>query len=44
MGVPCAIPENSTGRAHYGKMDSHRNLFSGEVDTGKRMQKWLPVE
>ena len=28
---------------HYGKMDSKGNLFTGEVDTGKRMQKWVPV-
>jgi hypothetical protein len=28
---------------HYGKFDSKGNLFTGEVDTGKRMQKWLPV-
>jgi hypothetical protein len=28
---------------HYGKFDSKGNLFTGEVDTGKRMQKWRPA-
>ena len=28
---------------HYGKFDSKGNLYTGEVDNGKRMQKWLPA-
>jgi DNA-binding beta-propeller fold protein YncE len=28
---------------HYAKTDSKGNLYSGEVDVGKRMQKWTPV-
>jgi len=29
---------------HYAKTDSDGNLYSGEVDVGKRMQKWNPVK
>ena len=29
---------------HVGKFDSRGNLYTGEVDTGKRLQKWVPVE
>jgi hypothetical protein len=29
---------------HYAKTDSEGNLYSGEVDVGKRMQKWNPVK
>jgi hypothetical protein len=29
---------------HAGKFDSHGNFYTGEVDTGKRLQKWVPVE
>jgi hypothetical protein len=29
---------------HYGKFDSKGNLYTGEVFTGQRMQKWLPVQ
>ena len=28
---------------HYAKTDSKGNLYSGEVDVGKRMQKWTPA-
>jgi hypothetical protein len=28
---------------HYAKTDSLGNLYSGEVDVGKRMQRWTPV-
>ncbi len=28
---------------HYAKTDSLGNLYSGEVDVGKRMQRWKPV-
>jgi hypothetical protein len=27
-----------------GKFDSRGNFYTGEVDTGKRLQKWVPVE
>jgi DNA-binding beta-propeller fold protein YncE len=29
---------------HVGAFDSRGNLYTGEVDTGKRLQKWVPVE
>ena len=29
---------------HYAKTDSAGNLYSGEVDVGKRMQKWVPAQ
>lgn len=29
---------------HVGKFDSRGNFYTGEVDTGKRLQKWAPVE
>lgn len=29
---------------HYAKTDSLGNLYSGEVDTGKRMQRWVPAQ
>lgn len=28
-------------RAHQAAVDSHGNFYSGEVDTGKRIQKFL---
>jgi len=31
-------------RLHVGAFDSRGNLYTGEVDTGKRLQKWVPVE
>ena len=29
---------------HVGKFDSRGNFYTGEVDTGKRLQKWVPAE
>jgi hypothetical protein len=29
-------------RVHVGAFDSHGNYFTGEVGTGKRLQKWVP--
>ena len=29
---------------HVGAFDSHGNFYTGEVDTGKRLQKWVPVQ
>jgi hypothetical protein len=29
---------------HVGKFDSRGNFYTGEVDTGKRLQKWVPIE
>jgi hypothetical protein len=29
---------------HAGRFDSRGNFYTGEVDTGKRLQKWAPVE
>ena len=29
---------------HVGQFDSRGNFYTGEVDTGKRLQKWVPVE
>jgi len=29
---------------HVGTFDSRGNFYTGEVDTGKRLQKWVPVE
>jgi DNA-binding beta-propeller fold protein YncE len=29
---------------HVGAFDSHGNYYTGEVDTGKRLQKWVPVQ
>ena len=40
-------PGRETGEFHWvhvGKFDSRGNLYTGEVDTGKRLQKWVPVE
>ena len=31
-------------RVHVGKFNSRGNFYTGEVDTGKRLQKWVPVE
>jgi len=28
---------------HAAAFDSHGNFYTGEVDTGKRLQKWVPV-
>jgi hypothetical protein len=28
---------------HYGKFDSQGNLYTAEVFTGKRLQKWAPA-
>jgi DNA-binding beta-propeller fold protein YncE len=40
-------PGRETGEFHWvhvGAFDSRGNLYTGEVDTGKRLQKWVPVE
>ena len=40
-------PGRNTGdfhSVHVGKFDSRGNFYTGEVDTGKRLQKWVPVE
>jgi DNA-binding beta-propeller fold protein YncE len=40
-------PGREVGQFHWvhaGKFDSRGNLYTGEVDTGKRLQKWVPVE
>jgi len=40
-------PGRETGEFHWvhvGKFDSRGNFYTGEVDTGKRLQKWVPVE
>ena len=29
---------------HVGQFDSRGNFYTGEVDTGKRLQKWVPAE
>jgi hypothetical protein len=29
---------------HVGKFESRSNLYTDDVDTGKRLQKWVPVE
>jgi DNA-binding beta-propeller fold protein YncE len=29
---------------HVSNFDSHGNLYTGEVDTGKRLQKWVPAQ
>ena len=29
---------------HYGKFDSKGDLYTGEVFTGKRLQKWVPAD
>lgn len=29
---------------HAGAFDSHGNFFNGEVDTGRRLQKWVPAQ
>jgi DNA-binding beta-propeller fold protein YncE len=37
----------NAGEFHYlhaGKFDSRGNFYTGEVDTGKRLQKWVPAE
>ena len=40
-------PGRETGQFHWvhvGKFDSRGNFYTGEVDTGKRLQKWVPAE
>ena len=40
-------PGRETGQFHWvhvGKFDSKGNLYTGEVDTGKRLQKWVPLQ
>ncbi len=40
-------PGRETGEFHWvhvGKFDSRGNFYTGEVDTGKRLQKWVPAE
>ena len=40
-------PGRETGEFHWlhvGKFDTRGNFYTGEVDTGKRLQKWAPVE
>ena len=40
-------PGRETGEFHWvhvGAFDSRGNLYTGEVDTGKRLQKWVPAE
>jgi hypothetical protein len=40
-------PGRGAGEFHWvrvGKFDSRGNFYTGEVDTGKRLQKWVPVE
>jgi len=29
---------------HVGTFDSRGNFYTGEVDTGKRLQRWVPVQ
>jgi DNA-binding beta-propeller fold protein YncE len=41
------MPGREVGQFHWvhvGKFDSRGNLYTGEVDTGKRLQKWVPAE
>jgi len=38
-------PGREVGQFHWvhaGKFDSRGNFYTGEVDTGKRLQKWIP--
>jgi hypothetical protein len=40
-------PGRNAGEFHYvhaGKFDSRGNFYTGEVDSGKRLQKWVPIE
>jgi DNA-binding beta-propeller fold protein YncE len=40
-------PGRNAGEFHWvhaGVFDSRGNFFTGEVDTGKRLQKWVPIE
>jgi len=40
-------PGRETGEFHWvhvGAFDSRGNFYTGEVDTGKRLQKWVPAE
>ena len=40
-------PGRNAGEFHFlhvAKFNSRGNLYTGEVDTGKRLQKWVPVE
>jgi len=40
-------PGRNAGQFHWvhaGAFDSRGNFYTGEVDTGKRLQKWVPVE
>ncbi len=40
-------PGRNAGEFHWlhaAKFDSRGNLYTGEVDTGKRLQRWVPAE
>jgi hypothetical protein len=40
-------PGRNSGQFHWvhaGAFDSKGNFYTGEVDTGKRLQKWAPIE
>jgi NHL repeat len=40
-------PGRNAGQFHWvhaGKFDSRGNFYTGEVDTGKRLQKWVPLQ
>jgi hypothetical protein len=40
-------PGRNAGQFHWvhaGAFDSKGNFYTGEVDTGKRLQKWVPIE
>jgi DNA-binding beta-propeller fold protein YncE len=40
-------PGRNAGEFHWvhaGAFDSRGNLYTGEVDSGKRLQKWVPIE
>ena len=40
-------PGRNAGQFHWvhaGAFDSKGNFYTGEVDTGKRLQKWAPIE
>ncbi len=40
-------PGRNAGEFHWvhaARFDSRGNLYTGEVDTGKRLQKWVPAE
>jgi len=43
----CGRPGRDAGEFHYvhfGQFDSRGNFYTGAVDTGKCLQKWVPVE